>query len=220
MTVSDTEIARSNMIEQQIRPCEVIDERVLHTLRTVPREKFVDDAYRGLAFADIHVPVGDHDVMMKPVQEGIMLQALAIEEGDRVLEIGTGSGFATACLAALGGKVTSYEIDPAQSALAAARLAELGIDGADLVCGDVFEADLEKGGYDVIAVTGSLPIESNHLLELLAPGGRLFAILGEDPVMRATLVTRSQDGQLQHKRLCETLLPPLQNAPQAEKFHF
>lgn len=220
MTASDMEIARSNMIEQQIRPCEVIDERVLQTLKYVPRENFVDDAYRGLAFADIHVPIGQHSVMMKPVQEGIMLQALAVEEGDRVLEVGTGSGFTTACLAHLGGKVTSYEIDPALSVAAAARLAEIGIEGVELLTGDIFDAELPEQSFDVIAVTGSLPIDSERLLDLLAPGGRLFAILGEEPVMRATLVTRSQDGELRHSGLCETLLPALQNAPQPEKFHF
>ena len=126
MHAFDTEDARFNMIEQQIRPCEVIDERVLETLRSVPREHFVPEAYRPVAFADTHVPLSDGGVMMKPIQEGLMLQALAIQPGERVLEVGTGSGFVTACLRHLGGKVTSIEIDPQISASAGGRLAELG----------------------------------------------------------------------------------------------
>lgn len=220
MSALATENARFNMIEQQIRPCEVIDERVLHTLKTVPRESFVSDDYRGLAFADIHVPLSAHDVMMKPMQEGVMLQALDIQPGDRVLEVGTGSGFLTACLLSLGGKVTSYEIDADLSASAGERLAGLGLEGADLVVGDIFDADLADESFDVIAITGSMPKGAQSLERLLAPGGRLFVIKGTEPVMCATLVSRSEDGELLRKGLCETLLPPLQNAPKSEAFQF
>jgi protein-L-isoaspartate(D-aspartate) O-methyltransferase len=214
------ENARYNMIEQQIRPCEVIDERVLNTLKTVPREAFVGDEYTGLAFADIHVPLGNDKVMMKPMQEGVMLQALDVHEGDRVLEVGTGSGFVTACLTTLGGNVTSYEIDEALSAAAGQRLEALNLAGADLVVGDIFDAELPEGSFDVIAVTGSMPAGADRLEGLLAPGGRMFVIKGEEPVMCATLVSRSEDGELSRKGLCETLLPPLQNAPQPEHFQF
>ncbi len=220
MHASATENARFNMIEQQIRPCEVIDQRVLHTLKTVPREKFVGDEYQGLAFADIHVPLSENNAMMKPMQEGIMLQALDVHAGDRVLEVGTGSGFITACLCALGGEVTSYEIDAQLSTAAAERLADLGIEGANLVVGDIFEADLEAGGYDAIAVTGSIPTGSEYFERLLAPGGRLFIIEGEEPVMNASLVNRSEEGELYRRGLCETLLPALQNAPQPDHFQF
>ena len=220
MLASDMENARFNMIEQQIRPCEIIDPRVLDTLKSVPREEFVGETYQGLAFADVHVPLSGENTMMKPMQEGVMLQALDVHEGDRVLEVGTGSGFITACLLELGGKVTSYEIDPELSALAAQRLADLGISGAELVVGDIFDADLPHAGYDVIAVTGSLPMPSERLEQLLAPGGRMFMIHGEDPVMQASLVTRSPDGQLHSENLCETLLPPLQNAPHPARFTF
>lgn len=220
MSASATENARFNMIEQQIRPCEVIDERVLKALKTVPREAFVGDAYQGLAFADIHVPLGGNSVMMKPVQEGIMLQALNIQEGDRVLEVGTGSGFISACILELGGKLTSFEIDAELSAAAAQRLAALGYEGADLRVGDIFDAQLADGSFDAIAVTGSMPTGAERLESLLAPGGRLFVIKGEQPVMCATLVSRSEKGELAREGLCETLLPALQNAPQPERFQF
>ena len=220
MLAPDIDRARLNMIEQQIRPCEIIDERVLQTLQSVPREQFVSDQYRGLAFADIHVPLGDDKLMMKPIQEGLMLQALNVQPGDRVLEIGTGSGFVTACLQRLGGKVTSYEIDAALSSQAGERLAALGIDDVKLVVGDIFEAELESAAFDVIAVTGSLPMRSESLERLLAPGGRMFVIQGEGPVMEATLLTRSASGELLSEALCETALPALHNAPQPEHFRF
>jgi len=220
MSVPATENARFNMIEQQIRPCEVIDQRVLDALMAVPREQFVSDEYLGLAFADIHVPLSGNNVMMKPMQEGIMLQALDVQEGDRVLEVGTGSGFITACLSALGGRVTSYEIDAQMSAEAGKRLQQIGAQNVELVVGDIFAADLQEGSFDVIAVTGSLPNGAGNLENLLAPGGRLFVIEGEAPLMSAILVTRSDKGELSRKGLCETLLPALQNAPQPERFHF
>lgn len=220
MFATDTENARSNMIEQQIRPCEVIDERVLQTLRNVPRENFVPEQYRNLAFADIHVPLNAHSVMMKPLQEGAMLQALDIQPGDRVLEIGTGSGFVTACLRELGGEVTSYEIDAELSARAGEALHALSMDEVMLRVGDIFEVALEPGAYDAIAVTGSIPVASEKLLGLLAKGGRMYVIEGEDPAMCAKLITRSENDEIEEQKLLETSLPALQNAPQAEKFSF
>ena len=138
MSSYSKENARFNMIEQQIRPCEVIDTRVLETLKNTPRELFVGNDYQELAFADIHIPLRDGNVMMKPMQEGIMLQALDIQIGDKVLEIGTGSGFITACLLALGGEVTSYEIDFNQNETARRNLKEAGFEKADLIIGDIF----------------------------------------------------------------------------------
>jgi len=219
MLAPDTDKARFNMVEQQIRPCEILDERVLEVFKTIPREHFVDEEQRPLAFADTQLPLTNGEVMMKPLQEGIMLQALDVQPGDRVLEVGTGSGFVTACLTHLGGKVTSYEIAPELHTRAAERLAILGIE-AELVTGDIFAAELPEHSFDVIAVTGSLPQPSEHLERLLAPGGRMFLIKGEPPVMCAILVTRTEDGTLLRKGLCETLLPPLKNAPQPEHFTF
>lgn len=220
MHANEVENARFNMIEQQIRPCEVIDERVLEALKNVPREHFVPEQYVGLAFADIHVPLAAETVMMKPVQEGVMLQALDVQPGEKVLEVGTGSGFITACLAELGGDVTSYEIDPELSAQAQKNLQQAGKGESTLVVGDVFAADLPANSFDVIAVTGSCPKDSEALEQLLKSGGRMFIIKGEEPAMCATLISRESDGQLTRVGLCETVLPALHNAPKPEKFSF
>jgi len=220
MLANDLETARFNMIAQQIRPWEVIDERVLEAFETVPRERFVGDAYQGLAFADVELPIGENQTMMKPVQEARMLQALAVHPGDSVLEIGTGSGFVTACLARLGGVVTSYEIHPALSEAAARRLAALRVGNVELVAGDGLHASLAPASFQVIAVTGSLPTYPTHLEELLAPGGRLFVVVGEAPAMTAMLVTRSEGGEVWRENLFETVVPPLENAPQPDHFQF
>ena len=220
MHITNQEIARFNMIEQQIRPCEIIDERVLQVLHDVPREHFVPQDYQGLAFCDTQIPLGCHSSMMKPMQEGTMLQALEVQPGDRVLEIGTGSGFITACLLALGGKVTSYEIDPTLSTQAGERLATLSLPAAKLEVGDIFQAELAEQSFDVIAVTGSVPSPAEKIEALLAPGGRLFVVQGNDPVMCATLVNRTVDGAIYRDTLCETQLDALQNVPQVASFVF
>lgn len=220
MQATSLEVARHNMVEQQIRPCDVIDENVLSAIRTVPREQFVPEDYQQLAFADIHIPLNSQSVMMKPIQEGLMLQALDAKPGDRILEVGTGSGFVTACLAKLGEKVVSYEMDETLSQQAAQRLESLGIRNVRLVVGDIFQAGLEAKYFDVIAVTGSVSGDTEMLQEALAPGGRMFIVKGEEPIMKATLITRDQENNLYHDELCETVLPPLQNAPQVEQFTF
>ena len=220
MLANDLETARFNMIAQQIRPWEVIDERVLGTYQAVPREQFVDDEYKGLAFADVAVPIGDGQQMMKPVQEARMLQALNIQPGEGVLEIGTGSGFLTACMAHLGGIVTSYEIRPSLSQRAAERLQALKVQQVELVTGDGLHAGLAPKSFQVIAVTGSLPSYLDSLEDLLAPGGRMFAVVGEGPVMNAMLVTRSAEGEIWREKLFETVLPPLDGAPQPSHFVF
>lgn len=220
MRAHDPDTARFNMVAQQVRPWEVIDERVLDVLQSVPRERFVGEDYAGLAFADVEVPIGHGQVMMKPVVEARMLQALAIQPGDSVLEIGTGSGFVTACIARLAQSVTSYEIRDALSQAAAPRLAALGIDNAELVHGDAFEVTLVPRSVDVIAVTGSTPLYPDALEDLLAPGGRLFVIVGEAPAMTATLVTRNADGEIWKEQLFETVVPALLNAPKVAAFSF
>ena len=220
MLANDLETARFNMVAQQIRPWEVIDERVLDTFETVPREHFVDDEYRGLAFADVAVPIGEGQQMMKPVQEARLLQALDIQPGDSVLEIGTGSGFVTACLAHLGGIVTSYEILAALSERAGERLRALDSRNIELVVGDGLHASFAPGSFDAIAVTGSLPSHPDFLEELLAPGGRMFVVVGEEPAMTAMLVTRTADGELWREKQFETVLPALENAPQPDHFVF
>ncbi len=220
MLASDFETARFNMIAQQIRPWEVIDERVLGTFESLQRERFVDREYQGLAYADIAVPIGEGQTMMKPVQQARMLQALDVQPGDSVLEIGTGSGFTAACLAHLGGTVTSYETHAALSEAAAAHLAANQIDNVELVVGNGLAASLAPESFDVIAVTGSLPIYPTGLEDLLRPGGRLFVVIGEAPAMAAMLVSRTAEGEVWKEALFETVLPALEHAPQADHFEF
>jgi protein-L-isoaspartate(D-aspartate) O-methyltransferase len=221
MAAVSTEKARFNMIEQQIRPWEVLDRRVLEIFEDVPREAFVAEAYRNLAFADIEIPIGLGEAMMAPKVEARMLQALAVQPKDQVLEIGTGSGFVTACLARLGAWVTSIEINPALTEAARARLASQQISNLELRTGDAF-SHLGEPRYDVIAVTGSLPLadQSHELAQCLALGGRMFVVVGEAPVMEATLVTRIWEDQYTVESLFETELRALTNARTPQRFHF
>ena len=220
MLVNDLETARFNMVAQQIRPFEIFDARVLDALQNVPRERFVGDEFQGLAFADVAVPIDEGQQMMKPVQEAHLLQALNVQPGESTLEIGTGSGFITACLAYLGGVVTSYEIRAALSKEAAGRLDELQVKNVELVAGDGLHASLAPNSFKVIAVTGSLPSYPAALEDLLAPGGRLFVVVGEGPAMTAILTTRNADGEIWQEKLFETVLPALDNAPQPSHFVF
>lgn len=220
MLANDLETARFNMVEQQIRPFEVFDARVLTTLQHVPREKFVGDEYQGLAFADTAVPIGEGQQMMKPVQEAHMLQALDVQPGDSVLEIGTGSGFITACLADLGGVVTSYEIKPTLTTNAAETLHALKVENVELVTGDGLHASLAPSSLKVIAVTGSLPSYPTFLEDLLAPGGRMFVVVGDEPAMTAILTSRNAEGETWQEKLFETVLPALEKAPQPDHFVF
>ena len=220
MLADNSERARFNMIAQQVRPVEVIDERVLDAMAQVPREDFVPEAYRGVAFADVIVPLAGGQAMMKPLQEARMLQALEVQPGDSVLEIGTGSGFVTACLARLGSDVTSYELDKELADAAAARLADQGVTNARVLHGDGLAAEAPEGGYAAIAVTGSLPCYDKRLDSLLAPGGRLFVVVGEAPVMEAMLVRRDQNGAIARENLFETEVPALRNAPRPDGFAF
>jgi protein-L-isoaspartate(D-aspartate) O-methyltransferase len=220
MTAFDTERARHNMIEQQIRPWEVIDARVLDTLQAVPREAFVPGGYRGLAFADIEIPIGHGEVMLAPKIEAKLLQALAIQPTDRVLEVGTGTGYLAACLARLGGHVVTIDLYGDFTEQARGRLAELGIGNVEYLTGDVFTAEIAGAPFDVIAVTGSLPLASERLEGLLNDGGRLFAVVGEPPAQEAQLVTRVREGVLRREGLVETVIPPLQNAPRPKAFVF
>lgn len=213
--------ARFNMIQQQIRPWGVIDNRVLDTLAAIPRERFVPAAYRGLAYADIEVPLGDGQVMLAPKVVARLLQALSIVADDRILEIGAGSGFLTACLCHLGDTVISLEIDPDLAALARQNLEEVEPRRLEIREGDGLAGHIDGGPFDVIAVTGSLPDPSalEGLEAQLSPHGRLFAIIGLEPAMQATLVTHGPDG-FTRKALFETLVPALAKAPEPEQFVF
>lgn len=213
------EQARFNMIEQQIRPWNVADDDVLNIMKQIPREHFVPDNYKSLAFADIQAPLADGQQMMEPKIEARMLQALQINPGDKVLEVGTGSGYITACLDWLSDEVTSIEIHEQLSQLAQQHLESIGICDVNLVVGDVF-ATAPDQKYDAIAVTGSLPTSSDYFEKMLAVGGRLFQIVGTGPASTAQLVTQVRDGAFRRQNLFETEIAALENAPQAEAFVF
>ena len=218
MKPMDFEQARHNMIEQQVRPWDVLDQRVLDVMTTLPREAFVPEQYRALAFADISIPLGQDQVMMSPKLEGRLLQTLDIKQDDTVLEIGTGSGYLTACLASLGQHVTSWEIFPELSAAAKARLAEQYIGNVTLEVGDATREVADEARYDVIAVTGSVPVLQQQFHANLKPGGRLFVITGKPPIMEAVLITRLDADNWARESLFETSLPPLVNATEPRRF--
>jgi len=222
MAENNIEQARFNMVEQQIRPWDVLDQRVLDTLSTVPREAYVPNAYRNVAFADTEIPLGHGEQMMKPVIEARMLQALAIKPTDKILEIGTGSGFITACLAELGDQVTSMEIQAELAEQASNRLEAQGISNAMVKTGDGLATASTHGTFDAIAVTGSLPCAetADDLKAQLNPGGRMFVIIGEGAVMEASLITRTGTNQWTCEALFETELPALTYAPAADAFQF
>jgi protein-L-isoaspartate(D-aspartate) O-methyltransferase len=211
------ERARTQMLEQQVRAWEVLDPRVLEAMAQVPREEFVPPRYRSVAFADTFIPLRHGQLMMTPKIEGRLLQALAVEPDDRVLEIGTGSGFLAACLAQLASDVTSTEIHADLSAAAGSVLGRLAVPNVRLEVGDVFRG-LPGDRYDALAVTGSLPLYDPRFEQALAIGGRLFVIVGRPPVMEAMLVTREGDDAWSRESLFETVVPPLCNAPAPSAF--
>ncbi len=196
------------MIEQQIRPWEVLDPRVLATLASVRREHFVLPRLRKLAFADVALPINDTEVMMKPIVEGRVLQALAVGPTEHALEIGTGSGFLTACLADLARVVTSVEIDAALARSARRRIADAGLANVAVNIADALADFVPPQAFDAIAVTGAVFAVPGAWREWLAPGGRMFIVRGESPVMEALLITRVADG-FQEESLFETDLPYL-----------
>ena len=211
MNQMDFEQARFNMIEQQVRPWDVLDQQVLDVMGKIPREAYVPEKYRALAFADINIPLEHDQVMMAPKVEGRLLQALAVRQSDSVLEIGTGSGYLTACLAALGNHVTSYEVFPDLSQSAGEKLSANDCRNVTLIEGDAAGGIDSGNRYDVIAVTGSLPELRTTFHNNLTHGGRLFVITGTPPVMQAVLVTRVDESNWKSESLFETSLPPLVN---------
>jgi protein-L-isoaspartate(D-aspartate) O-methyltransferase len=211
--------ARFNMVEQQIRTWEVLDQEVLDLLFEIRREEFVPDEYRSLAFADLEIPLGHGAKMLAPKLEARMLQELAVKPADRVLEVGTGSGYMTALLAKRGAHVTSVEIIPELSAQAATRLQAHGIANVTLEIGDAARGWV-GGPYDVIVLTGSVPVLADAFQRSLNPGGRLLAIVGVAPVMEARLITGAASGAGNTFELFETCIPALRNAPQAARFVF
>ncbi|HEY7906261.1 MAG TPA: protein-L-isoaspartate O-methyltransferase [Wenzhouxiangella sp.] len=215
------EQARFNMIEQQIRTWDVLDQRVLETLKTVPREEFVPSTHRRMAFMDVRIPLGHDQVMMKPVEEGRLLQALQLEPGQTVLEIGTGSGFLAACLSDLGGLVTSLEIFDDLAESASRRLERAGVANVSVMQADAFDPTaLPAGEFDCVVVTGSSAMVPALLKDKVALGGRLFAIQGAPPAMEAVCLHREKTDQWHTDSLFETDLPRLVGAEDVPHFEF
>lgn len=212
---------RFNMVEQQVRPWNVLDQKVLDLLYKTKREEYVPAAYRSMAFMDMEIPLEHGAVMLTPKMEARIIQELHIKKSDRILEIGTGTGYMTALLAQLCSLVYSVEIEPTLLAAARINLQVHDIhNNVTLEQGDGANGWSKYAPYDVIILTASTPVLPDTFKNDLAPGGRLFAIVGEEPVMEATLITRTAPGHFQSKFLFETCTASLKNAKQTEQFHF
>jgi protein-L-isoaspartate(D-aspartate) O-methyltransferase len=214
------EQARFNMIEQQIRPWEVLDSQVLDLLFVVKREDFVPAAYRNLAFADMEIPLGNGQVMLAPRVEAKLLQELSLKKTDKVLEIGTGSGYMAALLAARAEHVVSLECRPELADFARQNLERAGIANVDVEVADGANGWAARGPYDAIVVSGSVPVLPDALLKQLRLGGRLAVIVGEAPVMEAQLITCTADGIYNTINLFETVVPALDGTPAKDGFSF
>lgn len=214
------EQTRFNMVEQQIRTWEVLDTDVLELLYKVRREEFVPEAYRSMAFVDMEIPLGHGQFMLEPKMEARMLQELHVKKTDKILEVGSGSGYMTALLAEMGGHVYSVEIEPEMKAMAEKNLRAHDINNVTMELGDAARGWSKDGPYNVIVLTASTPVLPEAFQKSLQPGGRMIAIVGEEPVMEALLVTCEQSGVYNSIKLFETCIPPLINAQQPERFVF
>jgi protein-L-isoaspartate(D-aspartate) O-methyltransferase len=215
----NTDFARAQMIEQQIRTNGVSDPIILDVLGQLNRNKFVPAAFADLAFADCEIPLSHGQCMLRPVTEGKILQALALQADESVLEIGTGTGYFTACLARLAATVTSIDIHSDFIDAAEKNLADAGINNAKLHCMDML-SELPPDHYDAIVVSCSMPFMDERIISALQPGGRLFIVIGESPVKEAVLVTQNADQGWQTASLFETDLPALVNPTEQPSFSF
>lgn len=216
----DIEQARYNMVEQQIRPWDVLNQHVLDLLFKLRREDFVPEAHRALAFVDMEIPLGHDQRMWTPKLEARVVQELAIQPTDRVLEIGTGSGYLTALLAMEAAEVVSVDIEPGFTAAAIQKLHAHGIHNVRLHTADAAHDWPDDAGFDAIVLTGSTPLLSDAFRQRLRVGGRLFAITGDAPVMQAQLLTCTAPGSFRSITLFETCVAPLLNAPHPAAFVF
>jgi protein-L-isoaspartate(D-aspartate) O-methyltransferase len=218
------EQARFNMVEQQIRPWDVLDQSVLDLLYAVRREEFVPKAYRALAFSDMEIPLSARaaggERMWQPKMEARVLQELAVRKTDVVLEVGTGSGYLTALLGHRAQRVVSVEIDPDLKSFGESNLVSQSLDNVVVELGDAARGWERHGPYDVIVLTASTPVLPQAFFDQIKPGGRLFAIVGDPPVMAARLLTCRAPGSFDSVDLFETNFPPLRNAQQPARFAF
>jgi protein-L-isoaspartate(D-aspartate) O-methyltransferase len=211
------DVARTQMLGQQLRAWEVLDDRVLRAFAETPREDFVPREYRDVAFADAEIPLGHGQTMLAPKVEGRILQALQVEPIDEVLVVGTGSGYLTACLARIAKRVTSVDIFPDFATAAEAKIAACGIRNVELKAADALALSY-PARFDAIAVTASVPERNERLIEMLRPQGRLFIVVGREPAMEAQLITLQPNGTTTTDSLFETVLAPLINADRPEPF--
>jgi protein-L-isoaspartate(D-aspartate) O-methyltransferase len=216
----DFEKARFNMVEQQIRPWDVLDMNILDLLFEVKRELFVPAGKRDLAFVDTQLPLPNGTFMLEPKVEARLVQDLEIKPNDRILEIGTGTGYVTALLAKLGREVVSIEIDPAMKAQAEKNLESAGVDNVELLEGNGLEGAPSKAPFDVILVGGSVPVVPEKLKAQLAVGGRMAAIVGEEPVMRALIVRRENETAFGQSTSFDTSIARLTRAEELEPASF
>lgn len=213
------DFAREQMIDQQIRAWDVLDDTVLDVMRSVRRELFVPAAYRELAFADIAVPLGYGQSMLPPKVDGRILQALELRSTDLVLDVGSGSGFLAACMGRLAGRVRSIEIVPRLAEFASANVLAAAVNNVAVETGDAMRLE-DTAVYDAIAVTGSLPLYDERFARALRIGGRLFVVVGTGPIMEALKITRTGEREWQRESLFETVIEPLANAPRPPQFKF
>jgi protein-L-isoaspartate(D-aspartate) O-methyltransferase len=216
----DIETARFNMIEQQIRPWDVLDQRVLDLLGVIRREDFVPTAYRALAFVDMEIPLAGGESMFAPKLEARLLQELEVKPYETVLEIGAGSGYMAALLSRQAQSVLTIEIAPELERMAASNLERAGCTNAQVQAGDGARGWEPAGPVDIIMVSGSLPLVPQSLLDQLKIGGRLCAIVGDAPVMSAEIFTRITSTAWENVKLFETFAKPLRNAVQPSRFEF
>jgi len=220
MTDMNLEQARYNMIEQQIRPWDVLNQDVLDVLTRIPREEFVPKAYRNMAFTDTEIPLEHGQSMLSPKIEARLLQAVEVQTKDDILQIGTGSGYLTALLASMGGHVTSVDIHAELQQQAQTKLDEHNIQNVTMECEDAAQDWKPNQRYDVIVIAGSLPVLPETFQQALNKDGRLFAFVGDAPAMEAILITRVGENEWSHEVLFETEVPELENAQQPERFSF
>ncbi len=219
----DFEKARFNMVEQQVRPWDVLDPRVLAIISEIPREQFAPDEYKNLAYVDTRIPLGRYEDqpcnMANPIIDGRILQEMDIQDEDLILEIGTGSGYLTACLASLGRHVDTVDINEDLTAMAEKNLNKLGIKNVNLASGDASKTWEQKRNYDVIVISAAMKAIPTSYKKLLKPGGRMFVVIGDAPAMTAHRIIRTGKNKWSDEKLFETSIEPIIQTVK-QKFEF
>ena len=214
------EQARFNMIQQQVRPWNVLDDQILELLEEVKREDFCPAEHRDMAFMDLEIPIGHGQVMLTPRVQARLVQDLQLKPTDKVLQIGTGTGYMTALLASRSQQVQAFEIHPELVKQTADNLRKAGISNVDLRHGDGLAGALANGPYDAIVLCGSVPAIPHELQDKLATGGRLIGVVGHEPMMHVHLVTRANSGTFDTVKPWDVISPRLEGFPEVSRFRF